>query len=114
LEDLEEKRSIHSFHSLHSLRSSRSHPGPRPISEDLSNHHQRLRITMTTSDATHYRSPHSFAERTFKTKSQSFENVPLVSKQPSPVLAPINPAHKESPPKIPSQLDLKGVTETSI
>lgn len=97
---------------MHSLRSSRSHPGPRPISEDLSNHHQRLRITMT--DATHYRSPHTFAERTFKAKSQSFENVPLVSKQPSPVLAPINPAHKESPPKIVSQLDQKGVTETSI
>lgn len=118
LEDLEEKRSIHSFHSFHSLRSSRSHHGPRTITEeaamntfarDIYNQDLFLRNSppRTTSS--------SYSTAPFRVKSQSFENVPLVSKQPSPVLASINPAHKASPPKTLSHSDITSHrSETSI
>ncbi|WAR25426.1 AT2B3-like protein [Mya arenaria] len=123
LEDLEEKRSVHSFQSLHNLRTSRSHHGHRPISEEIMNNH----LLRTTSfpirnqyASFHVHSPdretHNPVEH-FKTRSHSCESVPLVSKQPSPLLAAANPALKRSPPKSVSRPE-EGVpanmTETSI
>lgn len=114
LEDLEEKRSIHSFHSLHSLRTSRSHQGPRPISEEgtIYNYDKHQRNVTRSTDL-------PLASRTtidhkFKTKSHSFENVPLVAKQPSPLMVSSNPDHKTSPSKTFSHSDVKSITETSI
>lgn len=107
LEDLEEKRSVQSFQSLHTLRTSRSHHGHRPISEEVFNNH----LLRTTSfpirnqyqyASFHVQSPDREATTPvehFKTRSQSCENVPLVIKQPSPLLATTNPALKTSPPK---------------
>lgn len=121
LEDLEEKRSIHSFHSLHSIRSSRSHPGPRPISEEAYHHDHHLRssppenIYLNTPEIVS--TPISpLDHQPFKAKSQSFENVPLVAKQPSPILAPVNQARKKSPTKTFSQSDIANtnIHETSI
>lgn len=106
LEDLEEKRSVHSFQSFHSLRSSRSHHGPRTISEEANTH--RALGGHNMDNFVHAVPPliTSFGAPVFKVKSQSFENVPLFSKQPSPIMPSTNPAHKESPPKTVSHLDL--------
>lgn len=123
LEDMEEKRSVHSYQSLHGLRGSRSHHGPRPISDDLYNNH----LLRTTSfpirnqyASFHTHSPdrdhHNPAEH-FKTRSHSCESVPLVAKQPSPLLAAANPALKRSPPKSisrPEEVPPENMTETSI
>lgn len=117
LEDLEEKRSVHSFHSFHSLRSSRSHHGPRTISEEAGanatqqyNHDHFLRTTPPRIISPNYPAPPAF-----RIKSQSFENVPLVSKQPSPILASANPAHKASPPRTLSHSDIASHrSETSM
>ena len=117
LEDLEEKRSIRSFHSLQSIRSSRSHHGARPISGDLYNNH----LLRTTSFP--IRNPYPTLNSPeahgpvvhFKVRSQSYESVPLVIKQPSPLLASSNPAHKASPPKPGAREEMGGtVTETPI
>lgn len=117
LEDLEEKRSVHSFQSLHSIRSSRSHAGHRPLSEEVFNNH--LLRTVSFPIRNPYPSLHSpdipVPVEHFKTRSQSYESVPLVTKQPSPLLATTNPAHKHSPPKTVTHVDSGGnVTETSI
>ncbi|XP_052827689.1 plasma membrane calcium-transporting ATPase 2 isoform X3 [Octopus bimaculoides] len=121
LEDLEEKRSIHSFHSLHSIRSSRSHPGPRPISEEAYHHDHHLRSSPP--ENLYLNTPEIVStpitpldHQPFKTKSQSFENVPLVAKQPSPILAPVNQTRKKSPTKTFSQSDIANtnIHETSI
>lgn len=121
LEDLEEKRSVHSFQSLHSIRSSRSHHGHRPISDEVYNNH----LLRTTSfpirnqyASFHLHSPDRDSTTPvehFKTRSQSCESVPLVIKQPSPLLAAANPALKRSPPKIVTRPEGRNsVTETSI
>ncbi|XP_071084181.1 plasma membrane calcium-transporting ATPase 2-like isoform X3 [Haliotis cracherodii] len=117
LEDLEEKRSVHSFHSLHSIRSSRSHQGPRTISEEANSHHEKFLRTpppdLNSPQSPDYASPH--CDQPFKLKSLSYENVPLVSKQPSPIMASTNPAHKASPPKTLSHSDIVGARhETTI
>ncbi|XP_076469656.1 uncharacterized protein LOC143299985 [Babylonia areolata] len=117
LEDLEEKRSVHSFHSFHSLRSSRSHHGPRTITEEAAAapnaHHNHDRFLRTTPPR--LTSPSYPTAPSFRVKSQSFENVPLVSKQPSPILASTNPAHKASPPKTLSHSDIASHrSETSM
>lgn len=117
LEDLEEKRSVHSFQSLHSLRSSRSHAGHRPLSEEVFNNH--LLRTVSFPIRNPYPSLHSPENPTpvehLKTRSQSYESVPLVIKQPSPLLATTNPAHKHSPPKSVTHVQPStSVTETSI
>ena len=120
LEDLEEKRSVHSFQSLHSIRSSRSHHGHRPISEEVNNH-----LLRTTSfpirnqyASLHLNSPEAIVPvyQQFKTRSHSYESVPLVIKQKSPLLATTNPALKRSPPKTVTRVaDVhESVTETSI
>jgi len=122
LEDLEEKRSVHSFQSLHSIRSSRSHHGHRPISDEVYNNH--LLRTTSFPIRNQYASfhMHSPTERDvntpvehFKTRSMSCESVPLVIKQPSPLIAAANPALKPSPPKIVTRPEARNsVTETSI
>lgn len=117
LEDLEEKRSVNSFHSFHSLRSSRSHQGPRPMSESvtIANHHERICRRLTTAFERPFpKMPVSPPDPGFRLKSQSYENVPLVSKQPSPLMAPVNPGHRDSSPKTLSQADINNITETSI
>ncbi|XP_034306056.2 plasma membrane calcium-transporting ATPase 2 isoform X3 [Magallana gigas] len=117
LEDLEEKRSVNSFHSFHSLRSSRSHQGPRPMSESvtIANHHERICRRLTTAFERPFpKMPVSPPDPGFRLKSQSYENVPLVSKQPSPLMAPVNPGHRDSSPKTLSQADINSITETSI
>ncbi|XP_070193159.1 uncharacterized protein [Littorina saxatilis] len=120
LEDLEDKRSVHSFHSFHSLRSSRSHHGPRTITEEANanansnqthNHDRFLRTTPPRLTSPNYTS----VPPSFRVKSQSFENVPLVSKQPSPIMASSNPGHKASPPKTLSHSDIASHrSETSM
>jgi hypothetical protein len=125
LEDLEEKRSVHSFQSLHSIRTSRSHHGHRPISEEVFNNHLLRTTSFPIRNQYQYASFHVHSperEATtpvehFKTRSHSCENVPLVIKQPSPLLATVNPALKRSPPKTvvrPESAPGGEVTETCI
>ncbi|XP_076448221.1 uncharacterized protein LOC143284944 [Babylonia areolata] len=95
LEDLEDKRSTHSFHSL---RSSRSRLSPHSLAEDAGAHHPFLH-------------PHqpcclSPGGGHIQVKSQSFENVPLVSRKSTPVLYSTN--RQAFPPKTLSHSDIAG------
>lgn len=135
LEDLEDKRSVNSYHSFHSLRMSRSHHGPRNFGDDSGIQHDSrfLRNTSPTgpihcitsshrgsarsNSARYYSSSPSNTYPNLQLKSQSYENVPLVSKHRASIDAPFNPVCKVSPPKKSktlSQSDITQNTETAI
>lgn len=137
LEDLEDKRSVNSYHSFHSLRMSRSHHGPRNFGDESDAQHE-LRFLRTTSptgpihcivssgshrgyarsqSARYHSSSPSNTYPNLHLKSQSYENVPLVSKHRASIDAPFNPVCKVSPPKqlnTTSQSDIKQNSETAI
>lgn len=81
----------------------------------IANHHERICRRLTTAFERPFpKMPISPPDSGFRLKSQSYENVPLVAKQPSPLMAPVNLDHRDPSPRTFSQADVNSITETSI
>lgn len=132
LEDMQEKRSVNSLHSFHSLRISRSHHSAQTFQDDLGVNHEShfLQAILTSNSLTpghsgsapshstqYYSSSASNTNHNLYLKSQSYENVPLVSKHRITLSAPFNPSRKLPSPqksKTLNEAEITQDTETSI